>query len=108
SRNDFGGEGGKKVRCRIGIIGQEPEYLSDPPHSVVAVALIAASGINDPGCNRKNFFAKRRMRAGRCGHGHTSPTLRVGGNLLCKIVQSGWFRVAHLSRVFWGAQAAGL
>ena len=27
------GEGGKKVRCRTGIISQEPEYLSGPPHS---------------------------------------------------------------------------
>src|SRR5438034_6204428 len=29
----FGSEGGKKVRCRTGIISQEPEYLSGPPHS---------------------------------------------------------------------------
>src|SRR5437764_10569655 len=28
------GEGGKKVRCHTGIISQEPEYLSGPPHSV--------------------------------------------------------------------------
>jgi len=28
------------VRCRTGIISQEPEYLSGPPHSV-AVALCA-------------------------------------------------------------------
>src|SRR6266480_1432447 len=36
---------------------------------------------------RKNFFAKRRMRAGRCGLGQTSPTLGVGGYLLCEIAQ---------------------
>src|SRR6266550_3584244 len=36
------GEGGKKVRCRTGIISQEPEYLSGPPHSV-AVALLATT-----------------------------------------------------------------
>jgi hypothetical protein len=38
--NDFGGEGGNEVRFRTGIISQEPEYLSGPPHSV-AVALCA-------------------------------------------------------------------
>src|SRR5437588_4415730 len=36
SPKNFGGEGGKKVRCRIGILSQEPEYLSDPPHSFAA------------------------------------------------------------------------
>ena len=41
SPKSFGGEGGKKVRCRTGVISQEPEYLSGPPHSV-AVALCAA------------------------------------------------------------------
>jgi len=42
------------------------------------------------------------MRAGRCGLGQTSPTLGVGGNLLCEIAQFGSFefaRVAHASRV---------
>src|SRR6266480_2185669 len=55
---------------------------------------------------RKNFFAKRRMRAGRCNAvdgGLTSPTLRVGGNLLCKIVQFGWFREARPSRMLVSA-----
>src|SRR5947199_8557350 len=28
SPKSFGGEGGKKVRCRTGIRSQEPEYLS--------------------------------------------------------------------------------
>src|SRR5205814_3752844 len=55
---------------------------------------------------RKNFFAKRRMRAGRCNAvdgGLTSPTLGVGGNLLCKIVQCGSFRGAHPSRMLVSA-----
>src|SRR6266487_4307142 len=43
SPKNFGGEGGNKVRCRTGIISQEPEYLSGPPHSAVAVALCATS-----------------------------------------------------------------
>ncbi len=55
------------------------------------------------GYNRKNFFAKRRMRAGRCGLGHTSPTLGVGGNLLCRIVQFGLLGVARASRVLVSA-----
>src|SRR4029077_6637234 len=80
-------------------------------------SLIAATGITDPGYNRKNFFAKRRMRAGRCAQllqlmrgiwdesrglevaGHTSPTLGVGGNLLCRIIQCGLLGVGHASRV---------
>src|SRR6267154_3464341 len=49
---------GVKAGRRCGVaqasLSQEPEYLSGPPHSAVAV-------IADPGCNRKNFFAKRRM-----------------------------------------------
>jgi hypothetical protein len=52
------GEGGKKVRCRRGIISQEPEYLSGSPHSAVAVALIAAAGINDPVYSRKTSSQK--------------------------------------------------
>src|SRR6266568_5256974 len=46
------------------------------------------------------------MRAGRCNAvdgGLTSPTLGVGGNLLCEIVQFGLFRVAHASRVLVSA-----
>src|SRR5207237_4453363 len=38
----FGGEGGKKVRCRTGVISQEPEYLSGPPHSCCRAAVSAA------------------------------------------------------------------
>ncbi len=55
---------------------------------------------------RKNFFAKRRMRAGRCeaaNRGLTSLTLGVGGNLLCRIVQFGSVRVAHPSRMLASA-----
>src|SRR5205814_8190031 len=55
---------------------------------------------------RKNFFAKRRMRAGRCNavdDGLTSPTLGVGGNLLCEIVQFGSFWGAHPSRMLVSA-----
>src|SRR6266567_3751216 len=55
---------------------------------------------------RKNFFAKRRMRAGRCGLGQTGPTLGVGGNLLCEIAQYGlseFVRVGHASRVLVSA-----
>src|SRR5690349_18580027 len=33
-RRHFGGEGGNEVRCRTGMISQEPEYLSGPPHSL--------------------------------------------------------------------------
>jgi hypothetical protein len=54
---------------------QEPEYLSGPPHSV-AVALLATTKRGEGGCAtparltemrlQQNFFAKRRMRAGRC------------------------------------------
>src|SRR5438094_2739784 len=35
--------------------------------------------------------------------GHTSPTLGVGGNVLCKIVHFGLFRGAHASRVLVSA-----
>jgi hypothetical protein len=106
SPKNFEGEGGKKVGCRTGIRSQEPEYLSGPPHS--AVAAIGDRGRRDhrSRLNRKNFFAKRRMRAGRCdaaNRGLTSPTLGVGGNLLCRIVQFGWFRGAHPSRMLASA-----
>ena len=79
--------------------------MSGPPHSAVAVALCATPNAShrDAATGRKNFFAKRRMRAGRCGLGHTSPTLGVGGNLLCKIVQFGFFGGAHASRVLVSA-----
>ena len=72
--------------------------MSRPPHSAVAA-------IGDRGYNavRKNFFAKRRMRAGRCGLGHTSPTLGVGGNLLWNVVLFGSVRVAHPSRMLASA-----
>src|SRR6266513_95742 len=61
------------------------------------------------------------MRAGRCAQllqlmrgiwdesrglevaGHTSPTLGVGGNLLCRIVQFGLLGVARASRVLVSA-----
>src|SRR6266545_4096554 len=66
---------------------------------------------------RKNFFAKRRMRAGRSGLlwrrydcrsnvSLTSPTLGVGGNLLWKIVQSGSFRVPYSTRMLASASRA--
>src|SRR5947207_6282532 len=42
SPKNFGGEGGKKVRCRTGVISQEPEYLSGPPHSCCRAAVSAA------------------------------------------------------------------
>src|SRR5437899_1435751 len=61
-----GGEGGKKGETRS--------------QNICPVCLIRARVCGA----RKNFFAKRRMRAGRCGLGHTSPTLGVGGNLYAK------------------------
>jgi len=54
------GEGGKKVRCRAGIISQEPEYLSGPPHSAVAVVRVAASGINDPNYSPEKLLRKKK------------------------------------------------
>src|SRR5438132_7164175 len=70
-----GGEGGKKVRAA------QASYARS--QNICPVYLIRARVCGA----RKNFFAKRRMRAGRCGLGQTSPTLGVGGNLLCEIAQ---------------------
>src|SRR5438876_9797331 len=67
----FGGEGGKKVRAA------QASYARS--QNIWPVHLIRPAN-----AGRKNFFAKRRMRAGRCGLGHTSPTLGVGGNLYAK------------------------
>src|SRR5947207_5375475 len=70
------GEGGKKVRCRTGIIGQEPEYLSDPPHS--AVAPICDRGRRD---QRSRLQPKKLLRKKKNESwamrltGQTSPTL---------------------------------
>src|SRR5437660_994965 len=70
------GEGGKKVRCRTGIIGQEPEYLSDPPHS--AVAAIGDRGGRD---QRSRLQPKKLLRKKKNESwamrltGQTSPTL---------------------------------
>src|SRR5262249_47018076 len=87
----FGGEGGKKVRCRTGIISQEPEYLSGPPHSFRE-------------CEAKKLLRKKKneswaMRRLVAIRGLTSPTLGVGGNLLCS---------HRTASEFGGAQAAGL
>src|SRR5437660_7873408 len=75
SPKGFGGEGGKKVRAA------QASYARS--QNICPVYLIRARVCGA----RKNFFAKRRMRAGRCGLGQTSPTLGVGGNLLCEIAQ---------------------
>src|SRR4029077_16787709 len=72
SPKSFGGEVGKKDEARSQSIC--PVHLIRP----------ASAG-------RKNFFAKRRMRAGRTlREARASPTLVVGGNLLCEIVQFGF------------------
>src|SRR6266446_5943914 len=87
SSKSFGGEGGKKDEARSQNIC--PVHLIRPANA-----------------ERKNFFAKRRMRAGRCDavNGRlTSPTLGGGGNLLCEIVQFGLFRGAHPSRMLVSA-----
>jgi hypothetical protein len=55
------GEGGKKVRCRAGIIGQEPEYLSGSPHSV-AVALLATPKRGEGGCATPTRPAETRLQ----------------------------------------------
>ena len=73
------------MRCRTGIIGQEPEYLSDPPHS--AVAPICDRGRRD---QRSRLQPKKLLRKKKNESwamrltGQTSPTLRVGGNLYAK------------------------
>ena len=79
---------------------QEPEYLSDSPHSCSrpAVSGRIKHGDTVPWLQRKNFFAKRRMRAGRCdaaNGGLTSPTLGVGGNLYAKSPNMSYFRGAR-------------
>ena len=61
------GEGGKKVRCRTGIISQEPEYLSGPPHSFRE-------------CGAEKLLRKKKneswaMRCPETIRGLTSPTL---------------------------------
>src|SRR4029450_9326060 len=62
---------------------QEPEYLSGPPHS------FRECGAKKLLRKKKNeSWAMRRLVSIR---GLTSPTLEVGGNLSCKIVQSGSF-----------------
>src|SRR4029077_16638814 len=90
-----GGEGGKKVRCRTGIISQEPEYLSGPPHSV-AVALCATPARLTKTRLQQKLLRKKKneswtMRRFENIRRLTSPTLGVGGNLLCKIVQFVFF-----------------
>jgi hypothetical protein len=71
-------------------------------------SVIAANRFRNPSVrlgSRKNFFAKRRMRAGRCAslRGETNKSdSRVGGNLLCEIAHYVLFfvlRGAHASRV---------
>src|ERR1043166_4203605 len=98
----FRGEGGKKVRCPTGIISQEPEYLSGPPHSV-AVALCARSPLTERRLQQKLLRKKKNeswaMRRLVVIRGLTSPTLGVGGNLLCS---------HRTASKFPGAQAAGL
>src|SRR5439155_20515515 len=97
---NFGSEGGKKAKPGARIFVRSTSFgcrggcVSRPVFAAAYAATIATS--------RKNFFAKRRMRAGRCNAvdgGLTSPTLGVGGNLLCEIVQFGLFRGAHPSRM---------
>jgi hypothetical protein len=84
---------------------QEPEYLSGPPHS--AVAAIDDRGDRDQR-SRLQHRSKKLLRKKeneswtirsavaavhdrRSGQSLTSPTLGVGGNLLCKIIQFGSF-----------------
>ena len=95
------------MRCRTGIISQEPEYLSGPPHSV-AVALCATPvRLTETQLQQKLLRKKKNeswaMRRFENIRGLTSPTLGVGGNLLCKIVQSGLLGVARASRVLVSA-----
>ncbi len=86
SPKNFGGEGGKKVRAAQASYARSQNIC--PVHLIRAVAAIGDRGGRDQRSRlqaaRKNFFAKRRMRAGRCGLGHTSPTLGVGGNWYAK------------------------
>ena len=49
------------MRCRTGIISQEPEYLSDPPHSV-AVALSARRSKAEGGCATPVFLIETRLQ----------------------------------------------
>ena len=95
------------MRCRTGIISQEPEYLSGPPHSV-AVALCATPARLTKTRLQQKLLRKKEneswaMRRFESIRGLTSPTLGVGGNLLCKIVQFGLLGVAHASRVLVSA-----
>src|SRR6476659_5593291 len=82
---------------------REPEYLSGPPHSV-AVALCATSArLTETRLQQKLLRKKKNeswaMRCFENIRGLTSPTLGVGGNLLCKIVQFGLLGVARAPRV---------
>ena len=69
------GEGGNEVQCRTGITSQEPEYLSRSTsfcsrradcHAEAWRTVGGASACHRDAATAKNFFAKRRMRAGRC------------------------------------------
>ncbi len=93
SPKHLGGEGGKKVRCRTGIISQEPEYLSGSPHSVAVALCATPARLTETRLQQKLLRKKKNeswaMRRFENIRGLTSPTLGVGGNLLCKIVQFG-------------------
>src|SRR5437867_164976 len=103
SPKGFGGEGGKKVRCRTGIRSQEPEYLSDPPHS--AVAAIGDRGRRD---HRSRLQPKKLLRKKKNESWAMRPRpyksdSRSWRKLVCRIVQFGSFRSAHASRVLVSA-----
>ena len=92
---NLGGEGGKKERCRTGILSQEPEYLSGSPHSVAVALCATRARLTEARLQQKLLREKKNeswaMRRFENVRGLTSPTLGVGGNLLCKIVQFGFF-----------------
>ena len=79
------------MRCRTGIISQEPEYLSGPPHSVAVALCVTPARLTETRLQQKLLRKKKNeswaMRRFENIRGLTSPTLGVGGNLLCKIVQ---------------------
>ena len=73
----------------VGIKSQEPEYLSGPPHSCSRRAVRDACASHRDAATAKKLLRKKKneswtMRRFENIRGLTSPTLGVGGNLLCK------------------------
>ena len=81
--------------------------MSGPPHSVAVALCATPARLTETRLQQKLLRKKKNeswaMRRFENIRGLTSPTLGVGGNLLCKIVQFGFFGVAHPSRMLVSA-----